>query len=148
MTHLIEDMKKRSAYKDRRAMLQKQIGKVQNKLEENRRFRGSLREDLKDGILTQQDYTAMKADYDGEREQLQQELDALIEMQTTRDNTLSPENKWIAEFRRFEAEQQLTAQMVTALIERIDVYDGGRVEITLRYRDEFEILREMVMAND
>jgi hypothetical protein len=57
---------------------------------------------------------------------------------------MSPENKWIAEFRRFENEQYLSAQMVSALVERIDVYKGARIEIKLFYRDELEALRNYI----
>jgi hypothetical protein len=64
----------------------------------------------------------------------------LIADKSQQDRTLSPDNKWIAEFRRFETEQQLSPEMVAALVARIEVYDGARIEVTLRYRDEFESL--------
>jgi hypothetical protein len=34
--------------------------------------------------------------------------------------------------------------MVSALVERIEVYDGARLEITLKHRDELQALLEYV----
>jgi len=121
--------------------LDKQIAALNKKLEENRRFRGSLREDFKDGILTQQDYAAMKADYDTEKDKLQQNLDELIAAKTKQNEIVSPDNGWMTEFRCFETEQQLSASMASAFIKRIKVYEGGRIEVLLRYRDELDGLQ-------
>jgi hypothetical protein len=142
MERVIADLQKRKSYKHQRNIMDKQISEVQRRLEQNRRFRGSLREDFKDGVLTEQDYATMKADYDGEKEKLQENLDALVAAKAKQDETVSPENKWLAEFRRFETEQTLSAGMVTALVEQIKVYDGARIEVSMRYRDEFELLHE------
>jgi hypothetical protein len=100
-----------------------------------------LREDLQDGIVTEEDYSMMKKDYDNEKDKLQRELDALMETKIQREETLSVENKWVAEFKRFETEQELTAPMLSALIDRVLVYDNARVEIIPRFRDEFEALK-------
>ena len=141
MNRLISDFQKKAVHQDRQSSLDKQMNALKNKLTQNRRFRGSLREDYQDGILSEQDYTVLKADYDEEKEKLQSELDSLIAEKKRRETTVSPENKWITEFRRFETEQQLSARMVAALVERIDVYDGARIEVRLKYRDELEALQ-------
>ena len=144
MSRIIDDLKKRTSFQRQRYTFDRRIEALQAKLIQNRRFRGSLREDHKDGILTEQDYIMLKADYDEEKDSLQKELDALLAEKLRQENTLSPENKWVAEFRRFESERQLSAQMVSALVERIEVYEGARIEVKLHYRDEFEALRACI----
>lgn len=141
---IVTDMQKRAEYQTRRSTLDGQIEALQKKLEKNRRFRGSLREDYIDGILPEQDYHLMRADYDKERDCLQKELDALFAEKHRRGNTLSTDNKWVAAFRRFETERSLSGQMVSALVERIEVYGSIRIVVTLRYCDEFEALRAYV----
>ncbi len=79
---------------------------------------------------------------------LVRELDVLTAEKARREKTISPENKWITALRRFEKEQQLTAEMVCALVERIEVYDGARLEITLKYRDELQVLSEYMQCDD
>ncbi|MCL2578260.1 MAG: recombinase family protein [Defluviitaleaceae bacterium] len=142
VSRIIENLQKLDSYKHTKNAQDKQIKGLQGKLVQNRRFRGSLREDLKDGILSEQDYSTMKAGYDEERESLQQELDVLIAKESKQKNTFSLENKWIKEFKRFETEQQLSAQMLATIIKRINVYNNARIEVILHYRDEYEALKE------
>ena len=144
MNRIITELQNQKSYQHQQGILDKQISALKRKLEQNRRFRGSLREDFKDEILTEQDYTTMKADYDNEKEQLQQSLNALLAEQTKQNATMSSDNKWVSEFRRFESEEQLSAGMVSALVKQIRVYDDGRIEVVLRYRDELENLQSYI----
>jgi hypothetical protein len=142
MNSMVLELQSKAARQQRNDSLDKQIAALQSKLTQNRRFRGSLREDYRDGILSEQDYMMMKADYDEEKDNLIRELEALVSEKARQEKTLSPENKWISSLRKFEAHQQLSAEMVCALVDRIEVYDGKRLEITLKYRDELQALLE------
>jgi len=141
MSRIISDLQRQQSYKHQQSIMDKQISALKRKLEQNRLFRGSLREDFRDGILTEQEYIAMKASYDDEKEQLQLNLDELNSTKAKQSEVVSPDNKWIAEFRRFESEQQLSAGMVSALIDCIKVYGDARIEVSLRYRDELTSLQ-------
>jgi hypothetical protein len=147
VSHIIEGLQKQDSYKRNQKTLENQINGLQNKLAQNRRFRGSLREDLKDGVISDLDYSAMKADYDAEREKLQRELDVLVLESSRQETTISMENKWIKEFRRFEMEQLLSVEMLAALVDKIFIYADKRIEVSLRYRDEYEALREYLENN-
>ena len=125
MNRIIAGLQKQDQHKQ--SVMDKQICALKRKLEQNRRFRRSLREDLKDGVLTEHDYTTMKAGYDDEKDKLQFNLDEIAPL----------DNKWKAEFRCFESEQRLSAKMVSALVERIKVYKDTRIEIFLNFCDEF-----------
>ena len=48
------------------------------------------------------------------------------------------QNKWISSLKRFIEEKELTKEMLTALIERIEVGFDWNIEIKFRYRDEYE----------
>ena len=148
MNRIVSDLQKRQSYKHQQSIIDKQITSIERKMEQNRRFRGSLREDLKDGTITEQDYATMKADYDDEKDRLQKSLDELIAEKSKQNETISPDNKWIAEFRRFESEQQLSAGMVAALVERIRIYEGTKIEVFLHYRDELANLQSYIDVID
>lgn len=107
-----------------------------------------MREDYQDGILSEQDYAMMKSNYDEEKNRLQKELDAMLAEKLRQETTLSRENKWISTFRRFESEQQLSSMMISALVERIDIYDNARIEITLLYRYEFKAIQEYLESKE
>jgi len=144
ISRIISDLSKQKVYKHQQDTTTKQIGSLQRKLEQNRRFRGSLREDFKDGIITEHDYVMMKDDYETEKDNFQHNLDELIAIKAKQDELISPDNKWLTEFQRFESEQQLSRTMLVALVETIKVYDDARIEIFLRYRDEFEHLQNYI----
>jgi hypothetical protein len=148
MHGMVAELQRRTDHPRRNDSMDKRIGALQSKLTQNRRFRGSLREDYRDGLLSEQDYMTMKADYDEERDSLSRELDALKSEKARQEKTLSPDNKWIAALRSFETEQELSAEMVSALVERIEVYDGARLEITLKHRDELQALLEYVGSHE
>jgi hypothetical protein len=138
---MIADLLKRDSHKLSQKAIDNQINEMQGVLAKNQRFRGSLREDLKDGIVSESDYIMMKNDYDAERDELQAKLNTLVFEKSKYETLISPENKWIKEFRRFEAEKQLSLEILSALVERIDIYDDKRIAITLRYRNEYEAVR-------
>jgi hypothetical protein len=50
------------------------------------------------------------------------------------------ENRWMSEFRRFRDCQQLTPEIVAALVERVEIGKGKEVTITLKYRSELDSL--------
>ena len=144
ISRIISDLVKQKAYKHQQDTIAKQIDSLQRKLEQNRRFRGSLREDFKDGIITEHDYIMMKVYYEVEKDIFQQNMDELIVITAKQDELISPDNKWLTEFQRFESEQQLSRTMLVDLVEKIKVYDNARIEIFLRYRDEFEHLQSYI----
>jgi len=146
MSRIISDLTKRKTYKHQQDTITKQIDSLQRKLEQNRRFRGSLREDFKDGIVTEQDYIMMKADYEAEKDKIQYNLDELITIKAKQDEIVSSDNRWLAEFQRFESEQQLSSKIMVALVEKIKVYDGARIEVFLRYRDELKHLQGYIFG--
>jgi len=141
MNRIVSDLQKQKSFLYHQNGLYKQVATLNKKLEENRRFRGSLREDFKDGILDEQDYTTIKAGYDAEKDKLQKSLDELTDVKSMQSEIVPFDNNWITELRRFETEQKLSAGMISAIIERIKIYESGRIEVFLRCRDEFKGLQ-------
>nr|WP_300789496.1 hypothetical protein [uncultured Acetatifactor sp.] len=58
------------------------------------------------------------------------------------------ENKELSDVAdRFAEEEKVTQAMVDCLIERVEIFSGGRIQITFRYGDQFEAVllkREMI----
>ena len=50
-------------------------------------------------------------------------------------------NPWLEAFAICRGEKELTDELAHALIERVEIYSDNRVEIKLRYQDEY---RELV----
>ena len=137
---IIQIIKKEQEYVRQTNALDSQINELKQKLQQNQRYRGSLREDYVDGIINEQDYISLKSDYEKEKNNLQNELDLLESNKFQYDSVLSEDSKYISEFKKFENERHLSAAMVSALVERIEVKDYNKIIVRFRYRDEFALI--------
>lgn len=96
-------------------------------------------------LMSEQEYTEMKRQYRSDMECAQARLDALEQQQKeARRQTI--DNPWLTACGRFKEEQTLTEDMAHALIERVEIDAKNHVEITLRYRDEYNALLRLLAA--
>jgi len=96
-------------------------------------------------LMSEQEYTEMKRQYRADMECAQARLDALEQRQKeARRQTI--DNPWLTTCSRFKEEQALTEDMAHALIERVEIDAKNHVEITLRYRDEYNALLRLLAA--
>lgn len=148
ISRIIQDIKKDLNYKKQTAVLDNKINELKHQLQQNQLYRGSLRKDYVDGVISEQDYISLKTDYENEKDKMQNELDLLETNKFRHDAMLSDENKCISEFRRFENERHLSAQMVSALVERIEVIDYNKIKVVFKYRDELKFIMSYVDNNE
>jgi hypothetical protein len=104
--------------------------------------------DWKSGQLTQEEYTALKARFDGqiaklegEAEQLRQDLAALQSQERL-------ENDYLTNFLAHRNMDRLTREAVVELVDMIYVHEGGEITIELKYQDEYQRLLELVQNKD
>ena len=69
----------------------------------------------------------------------QQELDRMLESST-------PDSPWIQHFKQFGQLETLNREVLVRLVERILVYEGGRIEIVFRYQEQFA--NAMIFASE
>ena len=147
INRIIQDIKKEQDYIKQNNALDKKINELKQKLQQNQRYRGTLRKDYVDGVINEQDYIYMKSNYEDEKNNLQSELELLESNKFQHDSMLSGENKCIAEFKKYENECYLSAQMVSALIERIEVIDYNKIIVRFKYRDELSYILSQIGNN-
>jgi hypothetical protein len=140
ISRIMQDIKKEQSHIKQSNTLDKKIEELKQKLQQNQRYRGSLRKDYVDGVINEQDYINMKSEYEEEENTFQNDLDLLESNKLQNDIMLSGESKCIAEFRKFENECHLSTQMVSALIERIEVINYNKIIVRFKYRDEFDFI--------
>lgn len=117
---------------------------VEADIDRYRRLKTSAYEDLKDGILTKDDYTDIRDQYDARiadaslaREQLQKEMSLYLQGG-------AESGEWIQEFAEYRNIKTLTRVMVAKCIEKIQVYEGKRIEVTFTHMQDYQILYEQV----
>ena len=91
--------------------------------------------------MTESEYIALKARYTADAEASAKKITELNEqIEAAKDYT--PENRFLASFKLYQGASSLSRDLLTALIDRIEIGVGNMVHIIFKYRDEFERLND------
>ena len=107
----------------------------------------SLYQNYVDKLMTEREYTEMKQKYRSDMERAKTRLETL-EQQQKESRHQTTENPWLTTCGQFRQETELTEAMAHALIERVEVDAKNRVSITLRYRDEYRALLQLLEVEE
>lgn len=136
----------RSAPMNRYSMrkAQERMLKVESEIDRYRRLKISAYEDLKDGILTKEDYQDITAQYEARisrellaKEQIRREMDLYLQ------NDSAPQ-QWIQEFIEHRNIRSLTRRVAAQCIDSILVYEGKRIELTFTHSQDYQALVSQV----
>ena len=98
--------------------------------------------DLKDGLLTDEEYLMQKEKYQAQIAELEHTLGELNRDETDTEETLIGTKKWAAIAEEYSEATELTEGMLNACVELIKVHADGSLEITFNYMQEFKELLE------
>ena len=101
--------------------------------------RTKLYEDYTEGIIDEEEYLYMKETYEREYEQLDRQLTAFLRKRDNYIEAFSSENKWIKMMKSVRNVRKLSKDVVDAVVEKVSVYEGGRIEIIMKYQDIFDL---------
>ena len=103
--------------------------------------------DWKSGIITKDEYLALKGELTDKKESLKERIAALkatVEQFRKGGNT---DNEFIANFKKYGNITELTRPVVTELIDSIFVHENGIVEINVKFSDAYEQLLDYIEEN-
>ena len=109
--------------------------------------------DYNEGTIDKELYLYIKQWYDQAARQVETELK---EAETVRERfvqTVSMAERWIGKIKEFREKGRLDRELVECLVDRINVYEGRKVEIVFTFKDEYRDMlirhecREEVSAN-
>ncbi len=123
---------------------ERRIRKLQEEAESNNNRKKNLYEDYKDGILSKEEYSGLRDQYQGRITEIEKNISAL---QRERENVIangSGRQEWVKKIREYEDVQILDRELVSFLIERIEVFDDSAVRVTYRFQKEIEEMERIV----
>jgi DNA invertase Pin-like site-specific DNA recombinase len=115
-----------------------QIAENEHQLEQISGFKSTLYENLVGGILSKEDYKALKAKYTADETRL---MDAIASLKARVDNIIAGKSerlKWTEHFRRFEGLTEIDRRTVASLIQSIRVVSKTELQITFSCQDEYD----------
>ena len=120
------------------------ITAIEQDIDKNRRFLKSLYENLISDILTDEEYFSMKADYEAKITESMASIELLrsehekLEAKAKKYNELSDS---VAQLSR---NRELTAALISNLVERITIYPDRRIEMAFSFQSEFDGIDEVI----
>ena len=119
---------------------QQEIKALRQKLAHKQSFLSSMYVDLKEGLLSQEDYGHHREIVTADIKALEMKLSEIESAKNETEEQLTGEMKWKFMIQRFHDATEMSAEMADAFIETMKLHADGSLEIKLSYMDEFVAL--------
>ena len=132
--------------KNQEQTLRTKMQSAKQRLHQLKSLRSSLYDDFTDNLLAEKEYLYTRKKYEDESVALSLSIGKISEEleKCTADFTVA--DNYAAQIQRFYAIDELSREVLTALIEKIIVHDKNNIEVVFKYKDEFADLKKYTMA--
>ena len=144
---LLEKIRQSSLRKKQSTHLQQTLNSQLAEREKTARMQLDLYPDWKRGILTQEEYLTLKADFQSKLQLLDSSIEKLRQTVAQYADGMAGENAFLTGFQKYHNVSALTRAMLVELVREIRVYEGGRLEIHLNFQDELQELTDYLELN-
>lgn len=114
-----------------------QIEALEAEIEKYTTLKMSLYEDLKQALISKEEYFSFKEDYDVRIDSIKVQINRLVSQRNAVENGLTDTQGWFAQFRRYENIDKLTRNAIVNLIERVEINDQKEIHVRFRHADQF-----------
>ena len=128
--------------------LEERREKLSGEAERCRELRMILYEDMKDGVITKEDYVELHAAYEARGKEAQEaagkaerEIRAVLEGEEDK-------YRWISYFKEYKDIGELTRNVVVALISEVRVYDRENIEVVFDFADQYRQALEYLKGRE
>ncbi len=147
MSHLLDIINNTPSRNTETAHLQRALDSAYAQREKIQNAMDDLYPDWKNGVIEQAEYIRL-------REKLREQL-ATIETNIAGaksaieefNNGIGENNKFLSAFKKYGKIEKLTRPILTELVDKILVYEGGKIEVCFKYMDIYEDLKEYIESN-
>lgn len=120
------------------------IQKLRDEVESCNIRKKNLYEDFKDGILSNEEYSMLRDRYRGQIAEIEKNIGSL---EIERDSILSNSSRrqeWVEKIRTYGGTDSLDRELISFLIERIEVFDNDSIQVTYRFQKAIEEMERIV----
>ena len=144
---MIADINKRKSTDNRSSILFSAIDTQKAEIDTAKKMLLDLYPDYKAGILSLENYLALKEKYENQvakGESYIVELQARVEQNA---RGVDDGNEFISRFKKHRGLSELSREVLVELVDNIYIHEGGAIEIHLKCRDEFLAATEYIYNN-
>ena len=120
---------------------EKEIEKISN-------LKRCLYEDWKNEYITKEEYLEYKQKYEQDIEKLKEIIVNLDKQKEKQEEIINGKSKWIEDFKRYKNINKLDRDVVTELIDYIEVHEDKEITIHFKFMNEFEKIRQYINEED
>ena len=143
MEAMVKTLNAKPEYRRKRSEADSKLEAARRTLKRSLSLYDSLYQNYVEQLMTEQEYVTLKARYKAEADEADRLIKELEQAQQ-KSRVYTPENRFLSVCRSFTGTETLTREMAAALVERIYVDADKKIDIHLRYRDEFKALQNYV----
>lgn len=134
-TEEIIDKVNKSEYQNtKKENIENMIKSKQNEISKISNFKRTLYEDWKNADITRDEYLEYKQKYEQDIERIKK---IIINLQNQKEKTVNRKNEWIENFKVHKNITELDRNIITELIDYIEVYENNKITIHFKFMNEF-----------
>lgn len=133
--------------KNQSIRLNELIASKKKELSKISRYKQSIYQDWKDGEISHTDYHQMKEDYERHIESINEVIGNLQEEKAELENVIDVENPFLSAFRKYENINNLTRDILIALVDTIRVYQNGNISVRFKFANEYRRVAKYIESN-
>lgn len=127
--------------------LERQKEAKEQEVQRCRKLRDMLYEDLKDGIVSKEDYTELYEGYNSRRKKAEEAVRKLGHVIQDVMDAKTDKYEWLRYFKEYQNISRLSRMAAVELIDRVRVYDKDHIKIDFNFQDCFQsALRQIQSA--
>jgi len=115
--------------------------------EKTMRLMTELYPDWKNGDITKEEYTRLKAELSKKLEEHDKHIASLKKSIADFSDGFVEENDFVAHFKQYGNIDRLTRPLLTELVETIHVHEGGDIEIVFKFKDAYKEALDYIKLN-
>ena len=140
---VLENLNRTAQAKQIKDGYRRQMAEIRNRMERAQSMNSSLYSDYADGLLNERDYLYAKRKYVKEAEEMAQKLSELAAVQATYEAEYAGGGGMAETIGQYAGFQELSSEIVHALVKRIVFFGEGRIEIEYTFADEMKEFVEL-----
>lgn len=145
---VIEQMKKSSRCVLQLKRRKQEKAQVKEELGRYIYLKTNIYEDMKQGILTKEEFLVAKEKYALRIAELEEELNKKEKELADFEQYMNGSNRWMKAFLHFQGAEELTRDMAVELLEKVEMFGDKRVHIKFRFRNEYDYLMSQIETEE
>ena len=108
--------------------------------------RGKLYEKYIEGELSKEEYAQLKKSFDEGYDEMERESRRLRKREREKREVLGEVSEWFQTLKGTKNKHQLTIDLLEETVERVEIFEGERIEVEFKYKEEREKMERVLIG--